>query len=439
MPFLIQCPSCAARLKSPQPVPAGREVVCPKCKTTFTLTAPAPEIGDAPPAPVPPPLKPRSVRAAEALPAAVFVDDDDRPPVKKRRDADDDDDRLRARKRPADDANDDPPRSRKNRAAAEPDADDEFTDDEPRRGRSKKGSKKVLVLAAVGVAAVFLLCGGAAVMYFVDPFGLFGGAPGEMTAWIPADARAVVFRDVEAAEKVEGLDGLKGVGDPARYGVRGDEVSAILAAGRLANGADPEVVVIKLKSAADRKKIIDAAGGIETTAGDKTFYRTRAGAMYFASDRLLVGTRSEPTMTLLLTSGKNRGPSAELKQAMKNADGIVWLAGVGEAAELGDTIGLFASRANPFNNPFANRSGPKARATALGIKASGNIANIRFESTYDTSEVARQVADALRTALNSVPKSPDQTFDVSTSGSSVILKLTGPLKRGAGVVLPFGF
>ena len=44
MPYLVTCPSCGIKLKSVQPVPAGRSLNCPKCATAFALSEPAPEV-----------------------------------------------------------------------------------------------------------------------------------------------------------------------------------------------------------------------------------------------------------------------------------------------------------------------------------------------------------------------------------------------------------
>jgi len=146
MPYLVTCPKCSSKLKSGQPVPAGRSLVCPQCKTAFTLSEPAPEVdggtavtelpkpkmAEAPKAPVPsapplPPAKPsrstpndvfprkglkaeeEEIAEAEIVDAADFDvktkpkrsrDDDDRPRSKRR---DDDDDRSRSRSRAEED------------------------------------------------------------------------------------------------------------------------------------------------------------------------------------------------------------------------------------------------------------------------------------------------------------------------------------------------
>src|SRR5437667_9514976 len=48
MPYQVLCPKCSTKLKSKQPVPAGRTLTCPQCKHTFTLTEDAAEVDTQP-------------------------------------------------------------------------------------------------------------------------------------------------------------------------------------------------------------------------------------------------------------------------------------------------------------------------------------------------------------------------------------------------------
>lgn len=169
MPYQVTCPDCSAKLKSAQPVPAGRPLTCPQCKRVFTLSEPAPEIDTQPvattpapaaPAPVAPPpsvpaaggyVTPRrgsraeidEIDTADIVDAADFVppskskakrrndDDDDRPRSRSRRD-DDEDDRPRRSRGPQNDFDfdeDERPKSKRRR--------DDEDDDRPRRGRGE--------------------------------------------------------------------------------------------------------------------------------------------------------------------------------------------------------------------------------------------------------------------------------------------------------------
>jgi hypothetical protein len=227
-------------------------------------------------------------------------------------------------------------------------------------------------------------------------------------------------------------------------------VAAVLGAGRTAMGGDPDVLVVKLKSAADQNALVAANGGQPATAGGKTYYKTRTGGgLYFPSGRLVVITQSESTLTARL--GKDDGKvivSDDLRATTRRGDGLTWIAASGQAAEQMDFIGLMVGLANMFApggagfGPAMAPNGPKttrAKSCLMSMKASGNTATLRFESTYDSSETARKMADDLQRALTSNKSKiePDTSFDVASSGATVTLKVTGPMKKGKGP-LPFG-
>jgi hypothetical protein len=487
MPYLVVCPNCATKLKSPTPLAAGRSLNCPQCKGQFTLTEPAVAIdpagrpittpappppaggprADRPPVParlVPPPVRKRP----DELPDAEFVDDeDDRPPVRRR--DDEDDDRPRARRRPRDEEDDDRPRSRsrrddddeddrpKDRGRRGRDDEEEDVPPPPPRRRKKKQNKGLLIGLLAGAAALLFCCGGGSVLYFADPFGWFGGASSDMLAWAPADSQAVMYMDVDGMSRLpEAKDQLHVKNtDVARYGIRTDEVAAVLGAGRShPMGGDPEVTVVQLKAAANQSAIVAASGGTEATAGGKKYYRTRTGGgLYFPSSRLVVITQAESILTARL--GKDEGKvviSEDLRAATRRGDGLVWIAASGQAAEQADFIGKIAGFANMFGRGgfapggFApGGPGParpaRARSTVMAMKASGGTATIRFESTYDTSDAARKMADDLRRALDANRASIEsgETFDVSSSGATVTLTVTGPIKKKGAGPFPFGF
>ena len=470
MPYLVTCPNCGTKLKSSQPVPAGRSLACPQCKATFTLSEPAPAVdlpapvapAAARPAPAPPPSPPPPVRVERPAPARRDDGDDDRPRSRRRDEADDrprrrrdddEDDRPRGRRRPADtdDEDDDEGERPKSRRARARDEEDDEEDDRPRRrGRAPKKSKKGLVLILGGLAALFLLCaGGGLAMYFLDPFGLFGGGSGEMLAWAPSDSQALMYMDVEGIEQVNEMKAnLKGdVVDQVKLGLKPEDVSAVLGAGR--GPGDRDVNVIRLRAAADRQKLITACGGQEATAGGKKYYKSSGGGgLYFASDRLLVVTKTEATMTALLQKENKVTISDDLRAASKRGDGLVWMAAAGPAAEKGDVIGLMAGFGNlmggfGMGGPQGPKGpAPKARSTVISIKASGSRGTGRFESTYDGPDTAKRIADDLRKIMDQAKtKSKDmESFDISTSGSTVTLTIVGPVKsaRGGMPGMPFG-
>jgi hypothetical protein len=306
-----------------------------------------------------------------------------------------------------------------------------------------------MVLLLAGLAALLLLfAGGAAVMYFVDPFGLFGGgASSDMLAWAPSDSQALIYMDVEQMEKVNEMkSAFKGdVVDQVKLGLRPDEVSAVLGAGR--GMGDSDVTVIKLRAKADQPKLISACGGKEATASGKKYYKANSGgALYFASDRVLVVTKNEPAMTALLQKENKVTISDDLKATANKGDGLMWMAASGSAAEKGDMIGLFSVLANPaaaFQMGGPKASGPKAKSTLMSIKVSGSKSSGRFESTYDSSDSAKRIADDVKKAMDAAKgnKMADiESFDVSTSGSTVTLTIVSTVKAGKGGMpgLPFG-
>src|SRR5262249_7047930 len=152
-------------------------------------------------------------------------DEEDRPRSKRGRD-EDEDDRPRS-KRGRDEDDEELPKSRSRRAV---DDEDEDPDDDDRpRSRGRKGKKKpnkALLLALIGGgAALLLVCVVGAVMYFVDPFGLFGGASSDMLAWAPADSQMIIFMDVEEMEKVNEMKGsFKGdIADSTKLGLKSED------------------------------------------------------------------------------------------------------------------------------------------------------------------------------------------------------------------------
>jgi hypothetical protein len=371
-------------------------------------------------------------------------EEDERPAPRRKREDDEEDERPKARKgRVADDEKEEErPKARKSRAN---DDDEEYDDDDGPRPKSRKGkkNKKVLLLALIGggAAFLFLLCAG--IVLFADPFGLnlFGSSSSEMLAWAPADSQNIIYMDVEGMEKVDAMKGnFKGdITDSTKLGLKQDEVSAVMGAGRIVGGGDPDVTIIKLRTKADQQKIINTSGGKEATTNGKKYYKTSGGGgLYFASDKMLVVAKTDAIMTSLLQKDSGKVViSDDLKSAAKRGDGLVWMAGTGQAAEKGDLIGLLSGNVN-FGGfgPAAPKAQSKCKSTLMSMKASGTQGTSRIESTYDSSDTAKKIADDLKKAMDQAKaKSNDgNTFDVSSSGSTVTLTVTGPIKPGKGMI-----
>src|SRR5579885_913785 len=154
----LTCPSCSVVLTVDKPVPAGKTIRCPKCKTTFP--APGPQAA--------PKEAPRGTSAPRTAPS--------RPPAKAAPE-------RRPAPRPRDD---DAERPRPEKAAAKAKApkpgraDDEDWDDDdweeedrPRRSRraKKRGSGLPIAAAIVGSVAILVVigCVVAATVWFMSP------------------------------------------------------------------------------------------------------------------------------------------------------------------------------------------------------------------------------------------------------------------------------
>jgi hypothetical protein len=561
MPYQVICPNCSSKLKSGQPVAAGRTLTCPQCKKAFTLTEPATEVDTQPVGVKPPSTSTKSGRTTDAavprkgskadiddIESADIVDGadfdyDSKPKAKRRRDEDDEDDRPRSRSRRNEDVDDsprsksrrdddeddrprsrrsrneddeDPPRARKSRAVEEDDEDDrprsrkgrapddeddrpksrlrvddedeeelprsrkgrarvdddeeedersksrkgraiddddEEDDDRPRarKRKGKKGNKTLLVaLIGGGAALVFLLCVGLVLIF--DPFGfnLFGGGSSEMLAWAPSDSQFVMYMDIEGMEKVNDVKGgaMGEITDSAKLGLKREEVSAVMGAGKsggLIGPGDPDVTVIKLRSSADKTKLINSSGGKEATVNSKKYYKTsNGGGLYFASDKLLVVTKTEAVMTNLLQKDEGKVViSDDLRSAAKRGDGLFWMASTGEAAEKGDMIGMFAGLANAFNmGKGGNAAQPKCKSTLMSVKSSSSKSTTKIESTYDSSDTARKLGDDLKKMLDQSKNKMNNidSFDVSSSGATVTLTLVSSSNNSKGGFpgMPFG-
>jgi hypothetical protein len=308
-----------------------------------------------------------------------------------------------------------------------------------------------LLIGLIAAAAAFLLCGGGGlVMYFVDPFGLFGAGPSnDMLAWAPADSQSISFVNVKEARTIsEFRDGPGTIGDGTKYGIRSEDVDSVMMASQGGAGIflfvnlDPEVTVFKLISSADRARIISTVGGREATAGNKKYYKTNAGGgIYFASDRLVVATRTEMTMTSLLQKDEGKViVSDELRSLAKKTDGTLTTVATGSAAESADFLGFLAASGDALVAPGGPNFGArtaKARSTSFSVKVSGNRGTMRLESTYDSPDSARRIEEGVRKSIDANRKSNEfETYDISRSGSTVTFVGRGPVKRGSSPLFP---
>lgn len=636
MPYLIVCPNCGSKLKSGQPVPAGRNLTCPQCKAAFALSEPAPEVdaaslpappakpatAEAPavtaprpaPAPTAPP-KPRSVtgaldafssakgRAADGDVRDAEVVDDDRPRARRR--DEDEDDRPRSRRREEDHEEDDRPRTRrgrdedegndrprgrrgrdedeedderpkarrrgrdeddeeederpsarrrrgeddeederprgrrgrdedeekedarpkgrrgrdeddeedeggrpkarrrrdddededederpkgrrgrdededederpkgrrgrdedddeederpsrrKGRAAADDDEDEEDAD-RPRRGRGKKKKNKGMLIGLLAGAAMLFLLGGAAILYFVDPFGMFGGgaASSEMLAWMPAETQSIEGVDyTEVSKYPKALSSARqDLRDAETIGLKAEDVASSMQAKKPGKGA-AEVTVLKMKSAPDKDKIIKSAGGQEATANGKKYYKTNSGgALYFPSDKIVVLTKSENTMTGLMQKEDGKIViSKDLQDCIKRADGHMWMAAVGSDANMfGGGMGGGGGKGGPPGLPGL-AAPPPPKSALMTAKISGDEVTLKMEFTFADSDSAKKAGESIEGMFKFLKDMmgafggkggkgglPDPKMQgamkmledakVATSGSTVTITMKGPI------------
>jgi hypothetical protein len=220
-----------------------------------------------------------------------------------------------------------------------------------------------------------------------------------------------------------------------------------MAGSRAATGNRRETVVVKLKSAADRDKIVKTAGGTEASAAGKKYYRTRAGALYFVSDRLLVSTSSDADMLKLLDKGGKVDLSADMQAATNRGRGQIWQAQSGS--------GVFGAQGGGKGGEmFGLTAPPPPRYMVACTTLSGNMADLRAEFEFNDSDSARKGADAIEKMINFVKafavaapndaknKRAKEMFEsakVSTSGTTVTLTMSGQIDGTEDFKFGFGF
>ena len=397
MPFVVTCPSCSKRLKTPAPVPAGRAVTCPQCGHAFKTTEDAAELDPAPP---PPPATKRAKQ--EELAEAEIVDDeeDDRPRAKKRRGEDDEEvARPRAKKRRDDD-------------------DDEEVDDEPaprRKAKKTSATKKPrrVLLLAIGLPLLLLLLVGGG---FLVSSLLGGGAPSDMLAWAPSNTSAV--RGIKFA-KFDGNPALRKSAQQEIPWVNGlkiplQSIDEVL----IASGGDSKVFVIRTHSKLDAAALAQAAKAAEMTVNGKKYYRGDAGSFHVPSDFLLVYCAVESPIIDLLKKDAKVTVSADLRKYNGKAAGDVWEARTSYGNPLGD-IGF----------GFSAPKGAYGGRWIVGDKVAYSYTFV-FEDSADAQRYEPQLKiNVMLFKTNSRRGKAYESFDYSRSGSKITITATGPIEN----------
>jgi len=390
MPYVVTCPACATRLKTPAVVPAGKAVTCPQCKHAFTTTEVSPELADSvvPRPPVPPPVPRRSKQ--DDLPAAEFVDDedeDDRPRAKRRRDDEDEED--------------DRPRAKRRR--------DEDDEPAPRRKAKKKKSPLVLILA-IGLPLVFLLLVGAGIGAYFMFFS--GGASSDMLAWAPSDSTTVRGARLSSLPAGSPLrrNFQGGFGRVESIGISMDNIDE----GLIANGSSGDVIVVRLKTATDPAALMRSANATEQTVDGKKFY-VGSGAFHLPNSKLLVWCPTDTAMKNLLKKDAKVTIDDDLKRFVGKTSGDVWSARVSKAKGGFGPRGEYGTMRVSGNNVTITTSVVFPDAASAQQAEAGARAN---------AERAKFMGGLGQTSVN-----------VSTSGDTVTVTLSGSLE-GNGFIFP---
>jgi hypothetical protein len=269
-------------------------------------------------------------------------------------------------------------------------------------------------------------------MYFVDPFGLFGGGvSADMVAWMPSDTQQIQGMDVASvAKNSKALAAIRtDLKDAEAIGIKAEDMSSVMQGKKGGKGAAAEVMVIKLKSSADKEKISKAAGGTEATASGKKYYKTKTGGgLFFPSDKLVVLTRSENTLTGLLQKEDGKVViNDELKSTVKRADGDLWMAATASAANMFDAGGAGGGPKGGFPG-FGTPPAPKnSLATA---KLVGDDVNIKMELTFADADTAKKAADqidAMMKLAKGMMEGMDKMFG-KAGGNPAAAKMQGAKK-----------
>ena len=204
-----ECSECGAQLKSPQVLPEGKKIRCPKCNEVFTISS-----AKASPAP-------KAAAAAPAKAAPAHKEDDDeggsygfaaQEVLVAPTDAE-----LSGKKKTNDDEDED----------ADEDGDDDKPKKKKKKGFKKKkqssgsGSGKMVALILCGVLLVLLLAGGGIGAYFyLNWYKNKGTGKEDPLALLPADSKMYAYINVGALSSQPSATSLvdkllKGAGDDA--------------------------------------------------------------------------------------------------------------------------------------------------------------------------------------------------------------------------------
>jgi hypothetical protein len=299
-------------------------------------------------------------------------------------------------------------------------------------------------------------------MYFVwDPLGLFGGggASSDMLAWMPSDTQQIDGMNIDSVSKnSKALAAVRNdLRDLEALGIKAEDMSSVMQGKKGGKGATAEVTVVKLKGSADKDKISKTAGGTEANTNGKKYFKTKnGGGLFFPSDKLVVLTKSEATLTGLLQKDDGKVViNDELKATVKRADGDMWMAAVGSAA---NTFGDAGGGAGAKGGMPGFGAMPTPKNSLATAKLAGDDVNMKIEITFADADSAKKAADQIDSMMKMVKgmmegmdqmvgkmgggnpaaakmqgaKKMFETLKVTASGSVVTITMTAPIDSMEG-------
>jgi len=412
MAFTFVCPQCQTKLRTAAPVPTGKAIQCPKCKSVFSAGAAEEEEAAA---------APRHPTAKAPASRKRYRDDDD--PPRSRHDDDDYDDEPRARHRSrAEDDYDD--------------ADDEREEDygEPRkRKKKKKSGNKALFLTLMALLGLAVIGGGIFLL-----ISLLGGssADNEVLAFAPADSKFVAVANLGTLMENEKLKGPIGqllqnpqVGEfrgiLQQAGLSENDFSKVMFCGSNLNpgfGQVPDiiaVVLLKKDKLFDREKLKSTAKAQEVQKDGKSYLKAKEFSLYLPSDKLAVVASSEAALAKVINKNDNEvvitGPLRELVD--KSNGSTLW--GAVSTEEFAKNLGAGkAAIPGGMGNTLA-----ASKAIGLWCDIGSNSMSLSVAILCGNAEDASKGVDA----INALIKMIGEKGSARSSGNMLIVSGSGSI------------
>lgn len=379
MAFVVTCPACSSRLKTPQLVAAGTLVACPSCNHQFNLKQDSPEL-DASPAspPVPPPIPTKAKRKTTV--EADFEEDDHE---------------------------DERPKNKKKRVVVEEDDEEEVPAKRTKTTSGRQKKSKLVIIAAVALPFLFLACGG--IGYGIYSYAFGGGPSSDMLAWAPTDSTSIsgirYARISEIGNYRSRLEArVRGI---TFLGVKEGDIDEIM----IAKTGAREMQVVRTKSKIDVGALAQASNAKETKSGEYTYYATPGTRFFSPSSRLLVICFDDTAMNAVLTKDRKVTIDKELRNVLGKTSGDLWDASINKNQWVNGNLGGSGVKAH-YGGSWLGES--QIRSVHYWIFTDEESAK-RSENSFDT------VAKLMK--AGSVPGKKIDTFELTRSGNVITLNV----------------